>query len=360
VWKVEICGPAEGLIKFGKRAVWIAAVVVVALIGYLSFQRWHESGFRWHLFANIFARMNWFWVALTALLSLGAYFGRALRWACVIRPVKPHPNIWNLFVSTAIGFTAIVLFGRPGELVRPYLISVKERTSFSAQMAAWLLERIYDLLAVALIFGLGLSQVRVTGAKLGPGLTWVLSTGGYVMTAIAGLCLLALVVFRQFSGVLRARAAPLLELLPERISARALRMLDAFLEGTRTTRDRNAVAWVVFYTFVEWLLIVVGFVTMFRAFPETAGFDFMEVLIIIGFVAFGGLVQIPGVGGGMQIAIVVVLTEMFHVPLEPATGIAVMFWALNSVVIVPLGLVLGFREGLNWSSLRHIKDIEKQ
>lgn len=338
----------------------MAAALLAALAGVLAYQRWQAGGFHWQLFTAIFSRMNWFWVAVTTLLSLAAYFGRALRWACMIRPIKPHPSLWNLCAATSIGFTAIVLFGRPGELVRPYLIAVKERTSFSAQMAAWLLERIYDLLAVALIFGLGLSQVRVTGAKLGPGLTWVLSTGGYVMTAIAGLCLLALVVFRRFSGLLRARAVPVLDLLPDGFRTRALRMLDAFLDGTQTTRDAKAVMGVVFYTFAGWFATVLGFVAMFRAFPETSGFDFMDVLIIIGFVAFGGLVQIPGVGGGMQVAIIVVLTEMFQVALESATGIAVMFWMLNSVVIVPLGLGFAFREGLNWRSLRHIKDIEKQ
>jgi hypothetical protein len=340
---------------------WIVAMVaLLAGAGYLAYSRWHQTGFHWSLFVAIFSRMNWFWILLTAALSLAAYFGRAVRWAVMIRPLKPHPSLWNLFAATAIGFTAIVLFGRPGELVRPYLISVKERVSFSSQMAAWLLERIYDLLAVALIFGLGLSQVRVTDAKLGPGLSWVLSTGGYVMTAIAGACLLALIVFRNFSELLRARAAPILELLPDRLSAKALKMLDAFLEGTQTTRDSAAVMKLIFYTFVEWTVIILGFLAIFQAFPETASFRFMEVLIIIGFVAFGGLVQIPGVGGGMQIAIVVVLTEMFRIPIEPATGIAVLFWMLNSVLIVPLGLLLGFQEGLNWHSLRHIEEIEKQ
>jgi glycosyltransferase 2 family protein len=338
---------------------WIAATA--ALLGaavYLAYSRWHEAGFHWNLFVAIFSRMNWFWVLLAAALGLVAYLGRAVRWAVMIRPLKPHPSLWNLFVATAIGFTSIVLFGRPGELVRPYLIAIKERVSFSSQMAAWLLERIYDLLAVALIFGLGLSQVRVTDAKLGPGLSWVLSTGGYVMTAIAGACLLALIVFRNFSAVLRARAVPVLAMLPDRLCAKALKMLDAFLEGTQTTRDPEAVMLLVFYTFVEWAVIVAGFLSIFQAFPETAGFSFMEVLIVMGFVAFGGLFQIPGVGGGMQIAIVVVLTEMFRIPIEPATGIAVLFWMLNSIVIVPIGLLLGLLEGLSWRSLRHIEEIE--
>jgi hypothetical protein len=81
------------------------------------------------------------------------YVGRALRWRVLIRPVKAHPNLWNLFTGTAIGFTAIVLFGRPGEMVRPYIISLKERLSFSSQMAAWLVERMYDLMMALLIFG---------------------------------------------------------------------------------------------------------------------------------------------------------------------------------------------------------------
>lgn len=348
-------------IKVDRRFTWIiltAAIVVTA--GFLVYERWHESGFRWDLFAGVFFQMNWGWVLLSAILNLAAYFGRTLRWAVMIRPLQPRPSYRNLFSATAIGFTAIILFGRPGELVRPYLIAAKERVSFSSQMAAWLLERIYDLLAVALIFGVGLSQVRVTEAKLGPGLSWVLSTGGYVMAAIGAACLLALIAFRSFSEVLRARAASILALLPKRIEARAIHMLDAFIDGTQTTRDSTAVLSIVFYTFVEWLVIVLGFLAIFQAFSRTAGLTFMEVLILLGFVAFGGVVQIPGVGGGMQIAIIVVLTEMFRFSLESATGIAIVFWALNFLAIVPLGLLLAFHEGFNWHNLRHIKDIEKQ
>jgi hypothetical protein len=338
---------------------WIVATAALLIAaGVLIYGRWHESGFRWDLFAAIFSQLNWFWVLLAALVNLVAYFGRAVRWAVMIRPLKPHPNYWNLFVATAIGFTAIVLFGRPGEFVRPYLIAVKERVSFSSQMAAWLLERIYDLLAVALIFGLGLSQVRVTDAKLGPGLSWVLSTGGYVMTGIAAACLFVLIVFNRFSGVLRARLVAVLAVLPAPVGARGERMLDAFLQGTQATRGTSAVLSVVFYTFVEWLLVIAGFVCIFQAFAGTSSLSFMEVLILLGFVAFGGIVQIPGIGGGMQIAIIVVLTEMFRLPLESATGIAIAFWVLNFAIIVPLGLLFAFREGLNWRSLRHIKDIE--
>jgi hypothetical protein len=66
-------------------------------------------------------------------------------------------------------------------------------------------------------------------------------------------------------------------------------------------------------------------------------------------------VQIPGVGGGMQIATVLVLTEFFGVGLAPASGIALILWFISFVMIVPFGLVLAFHEGIQWRNLRHLE-----
>jgi hypothetical protein len=65
-------------------------------------------------------------------------------------------------------------------------------------------------------------------------------------------------------------------------------------------------------------------------------------------------VQIPGVGGGLQVAAVVVLTELFRVRLEPATSFAILLWILSFVVIVPVGLMVTVKEGLDWRSLRRM------
>ena len=58
----------------------------------------------------------------------------------------------------------------------------------------------------------------------------------------------------------------------------------------------------------------------------------------------------------MQIASIVVLTEFFGRPLEDATGVALMLWAVSFLVIVPVGLVLALREGLNLRRLARITE----
>jgi hypothetical protein len=50
----------------------------------------------------------------------------------------------------------------------------------------------------------------------------------------------------------------------------------------------------------------------------------------------------------------VVLTELFRVRLEPATSFAMLIWVLSFVVVVPAGLMLTVKEGLDWRSLRRI------
>jgi len=292
------------------------------------------------------------------VLVLLSYYGRVLRWSVMIRTQRPHPSHWGLFSATAIGFTAIVLFGRPGEFVRPYLISVKERLSFSSQMAAWLLERIYDLLAVLLIFGIALSRVQVSTAQLGPGLRWVFQTGGVLVTILALICVSMLLFLQHFSEAARHRIVAALGFLPAHSRQRVEELLCNFVIGAQATASWSTLGWVVSYTLLEWAVGVLCFASVFRMFPATAGFGLMDVLIFLGFVAFGSIVQIPGIGGGMQVVSVVVLTELFRLPLEVATSIAIASWMISFVTIVPIGLVLAFHEGLQWSKLRHLGEEE--
>ena len=85
--------------------------------------RLSSRGFDWRVFRATLSGLQWGWLGAAASLVMAGYFGRALRWRVLMRPVKSHPNLWNLFSATVIGFAASTLLGRPGEFVRPYLIA---------------------------------------------------------------------------------------------------------------------------------------------------------------------------------------------------------------------------------------------
>jgi uncharacterized protein (TIRG00374 family) len=283
-----------------------------------------------------------------------SYLGRAIRWSVLIRPVSPHPSMRNLLTATVIGFTAVTLFGRPGEFVRPYLISVKENVPFSSQVAAWLLERIFDLLVALAIFGFALGQVRSSGMTVGPTVAWVMGFGGRFVAVAAAISLGVFLLIRHFSETMRRRILAALEFLPPHHFERAERLVNAFVQGAEGTRGHLALVSLVVYTVLEWAVIAACYLCVTRAFGPSLHFGFTDVLIFMGFVSFGAIVQIPGIGGGIQVVTVVVLTELFRVPLEIATSLALLLWIIMFVVFAPLGILLAIREGLDWAKLRSL------
>jgi uncharacterized protein (TIRG00374 family) len=338
-----------------RHALTIVAIILVVIAAAYGINRFRGSSFRWDLFLTAFRTLDPLWLSAAIILILLTYVGRALRWQVMMRPICPHPNFRNVLTATIIGFTAIVLFGRPGELVRPYLIAMKEKVPFSSQVATWLLERIYDLLIVLLIFGFALTQVQGDVATVGPGLQWVIRMGGYIVGGLCAICLVILVMLRRFSVTMRRRLLDGLAFLPPKYFARAEQVVTAFTGGMESTQNPYFISQVLFYTVLEWIVIAGCNICLFKAFPATAHFTVIDNIVFIGFVSFGSAVQIPGVGGGMQVAAVLILTEFFGLSLEVATGLAILIWLTTYVAIVPIGLALGLHEGLNWRNLKKLE-----
>lgn len=337
-----------------KRALLIALAVVAVLAAIVY--RTRGTSFQWRLFLATFQGIHWIWLAASICLMLLTYVGRALRWEVMLRPLGRKLRIWKLTYDTAIGFTAVVLLGRAGELVRPYLISLSSGIPFSSQVAAWLLERMLDLLVVLLLFGFALTRIHTHNLPVGPSLQWVLGVGGYLICALGAICLILLILFRNFAGPVQKRILSALTFLPEERWVRFEKMLTAFSQGMQATRNVRSLALLVIYTGIEWAIIIGSYYTLFLAFPATASFEITDVVVFLGFVSFGSIIQIPGIGGGIQVSSVVVLTQIYGLSFESAAGLALFIWIVTFVVVVPIGLACAFHQGLNWSKLKHLPE----
>lgn len=335
----------------------VAAAATLAAVAYVLY-RLRASGFAWDQFTSVLRRVDWTWLAVAQALTLGTYVGRALRWEVMLRPLRKDASLWRIFSATAIGFTAVVLFGRAGEPVRPYLIAKKEGVSFSSQIAAWVLERILDLLMVLVIFGVALTQIGQSAIQPGPRIRLAVEAGGFLAGGVGVVCLALLIGLRQFRGRVQTRLMEGLGFLPEHWRGRIEKFLRAFEQGMQATRSTAFALLLAVYTVVEWTVIAAAFVCVLKAFPASAQLGVTDAVILLGFVAFGSVVQLPGVGGGMQISTVLVLTELFGVSFEAASGIALVLWILTFVTIVPVGLALAFHDGIHWRSLKHLEALD--
>src|SRR5581483_3451747 len=325
-------------ISLPRRRTAALAVLACLLILVLLAYRTRVSGFRWDVLFASASNLDWLWLASAILLILLSYVGRALRWQAMLRPFGHPIGVLRLTSDTLIGATVTLLCGRVGEVVRPYLISLQTGLPVSSQAAAWFLERILDLLMMLLIFGYALTRIP-----------YRLAASGYLLAAAAALCLVLLFALRDPQG--RAR---LISAIPEPYQPRVAGLLTSFGRGLDCTRDARSLTILLLYTVLEWTIIIGGTFAMFRAFSATKTLDLDAILVLLAFVSLGNIVQLPAVGGGAQAACILALTKIFHLPIESATGVALLFWFFGSFCIVPVGLLGPFHEGLNWSKLKSL------
>jgi hypothetical protein len=63
------------------------------------------------------------------------------------------------------------------------------------------------------------------------------------------------------------------------------------------------------------------------------------------------MVQLPGIGGGSQLATIATLHRIFDVPPELAASCGIMLWLVTFVAVVPVGLFLSHHERLSLRKL---------
>src|SRR5579872_818338 len=159
----------------------VGGILVAAVLAWSIRSQLAARAFDWGLAATALAHLQWPWLGIAVIPIFGTYYGRVLRWEVFLKPQKERPSMRNLLVATIIGFTAITLFGRAGDFVRPYLIAVKEKVPVTSQLASWLLERVFDLLMATLLLGFVLTRFHSSNLPVGPKLAWFLTFGGKIV-----------------------------------------------------------------------------------------------------------------------------------------------------------------------------------
>src|SRR5688572_33274381 len=102
------------------------------------------------------ARANATYITVAVLIICLGYLLRAIRWQVLLEPITPS-SLKELFATTTVGFAAIFLIGRAGEIIRGMWLPLRDpRVRPSASLVTLGLERIFDLAALSCFFAVNL------------------------------------------------------------------------------------------------------------------------------------------------------------------------------------------------------------
>jgi hypothetical protein len=182
-------------------------------------------------------------------------------------------SLGNLFVATTIGFSAVFLIGRAGEVVRPVVLPMRDpRVSPSAALVTILIERIYDFVAVALIFAINLIWFKPPIA-LEVSFSRVQTVGlGLLGGTILGIAFL--IWFRKNSAVLLDALNRLFSrwpFIPARLGKLIVRLLEQLSSALRVLVNAAELAETVGWTALLWFGIASANLLVLRAFHLDVG-----------------------------------------------------------------------------------------
>ena len=340
-------------------------MAVVAVVLFLIFWHFHDSTdweqFRWqrvwHLL--IHAEPSWLLAALAA--TYATYLLRAYRWKFFMDPFKPGSSVRVLFVGQILGFSAIYLIGRPGELVRPAYIARWERVPFASQVAIWLLERIYDTVAVSVLLALGLyfEPIRPKGTHAALALHRMHAGALTVLTGTL-VVVVALVAYRQYSDKLIGWGSRTFRFLPLSVRTWLGNLARSFAEGLDVIRNWKDLTASVLCSLVLWILNVSIFWFVYQSLGgRLAELSWWVAGVTLVFAAMGLVLQLPGLGGGFQVGALLALEQIFHVPAAAAASAVVLEWILILVPCVALAVVFLIYEGLTFRKLQAMAEAER-
>jgi uncharacterized protein (TIRG00374 family) len=342
-----------------KKRLLITALVlaILAALVYLQVRTWRK--FDWRRFWVATHNTNKLYLVAGVALVYADYILRAVRWKILLRPVC-EAKTSDLVAPTMIGFTGLALLGRPGEFIRPYLIARKQNLSMSSQVAVWTVERLFDTGAFALIMAINLlwSADRLKQlpgfANSAPRSLFGYSISSFTIfeafgiALFAGVMLAALVAFkvrRNPSG-----AAGFIERLLSGISPKVGqsvgKRLHTFGEGLNTVKDVGSFFQLAGLSVLIWAFIGLAYMSVTHAYSihKLSQMTLSSVFLLTAASVVGGVLQLPVVGGGSQLATIGMLRGVFNLSPELATSCGIMLWLVMFMSVIPAGLLLARSE----------------
>ena len=312
---------------------------------------WFGRNLDWHEVRHALSTADPLLLVLAVVIICIAYPVRAFRWGALLKPLG-GARLGPLFTATTIGFAAVFLVGRAGEVVRPVVLPMRDpNVRPSAALVTILIERVYDFIAVALMFAVNLiwftppATVEISFSRV--------RTVGFALLGCTVIGLVFLIWFRKNSATLIDALHRLFargRFIPQRLAQLVIRVLEQLSNALRVLVNAAELAETVGWTVLLWLGIASANLLVLRAFHLDVGMS--ETIFVLGWSLLGSLVPTPGGAAGAFHAATAAGLLFLGVKKETAAALSIVLHLVDFGPAVLFGLFYFIRGDLSISRLR--------
>jgi uncharacterized protein (TIRG00374 family) len=280
---------------------------------------------------------NLFWVLVSVLTSLVAFFSRAIRWNMLIEPLGFKPALINTSSSLMVGYLANLAVPRMGEVSRCGMLNRSEKIPFDSLLGTVIIERIIDVICLLLcILFVALTEY----ARLGNFLTHnIFNPTAKKLDAILNSPLL--LTFLATAVVL------LIVILVRRknntntLLLKFHALVKGIVNGINTIRKLKSPLAFLFHTVLIWFMYFLMSYTCFWSLEATASLDWHAGMFIL---VVGGMGMSAPVQGGIGAYHLLVSQGLllYGVAIDHGLTFATLMHTSQTLVVIILGTISFF------------------
>lgn len=297
-----------------------------------------------------FAAIDFIYILPSLLIIIFSYVVHAFRWRILLLPVARIP-VSQLFSPIMIGAMGNILPGRPGEILRAWLLGKRRNLPVSGILASILIVRLFDMVILLFLFTWILlfhaevfsSQIQYAGLSV--------ETMAKGFGKVTGGVLLALGIFIYFTVFHKEVLKKFIGKRMGKWQAKTEQMVDNFSQGLQSIRDPIALLKVTGYSILENAANIFTFYPLFWAYNlQDKSLTALLILMVVVTIIIVAL-PTPAFLGSFQAGVLIALHEMGNESEVVAVGFGMVSWTLNFVVIFSAGLFFILRDQLSFGQL---------
>ena len=286
--------------------------------------------------ANSLKGANYYWLILSVVFGLLAYFSRTRRWIILINPLGYSPKFWNTFHAMMSGYLANLALPRIGEVTRCVALGKKEKIPVDQLVGTVVIERTIDLISLlvlmsAIFFTSG-SKIReyLNASIIIPFRGKVLSVFGSawipwaILTAFSAICFFLLIHYKK-------------ELRKIRFFSKIFDMAHGVINGLKSISKLKRSWEFIFHTIFIWLCYALMTWVVVFCLESTSHLSFGNSIFIL---VIGGLAMSAPVQGGIGAFHYFVsrgIAFVEGVNIEDASAYAILTHESQLVIVLILG-----------------------
>jgi uncharacterized protein (TIRG00374 family) len=262
-----------------------------------------------------------------------------------------------------------ILPARIGELVRAYVLSLREGVRKTATLATIFVERIFDgitMIGFAAVALLLVVLANPDALETGPGHTLgeLISDMSVPLVVATVLFLGAIVVFLVVASspkLMERLAGLFFRFLPGRLQERANRLLASFIAGLQSLRSLTSMLSVLGLSIVAWLFEASMYFVIGTWGFNLTGTDGQLLPFYVYMLATAGInlatliPQAPGFIGVFEAVAMAVLVGGFGVARDPALSYVLVLHAALLIPVTLLGFYYMARESMSYNDLVNLE-----